>query len=791
MSVKKANKLTQFWQELKRRKVLPILIAYLATCFAIIEFSDMTSDRFSIPDNTVELLYLLAAIGLPFVIILPWFINRKKQEPSSEKFDLKEIITEKKEKKTLHNLPAQLTNFIGRQKEMQTVKDLISEHRLVTLTGGGGCGKTRLATEVAGRIVSDYKDGVWFVDLAPLASEDLVAKEITEALSIAEVPNQPIIDTLTEKIKELELLILLDNCEHLIKGCAEVSSILLQKVAGLKILATSREALNISGEKIWHIPSLTLLDPKTIIDLENARDSEAVLLFADRAQLNNPDFSLGSENVSEVVSICNKLDGIPLAVELVASRTRHLSPGKILERFDDRFDSLSSLNPVISKRQQTLHATIDWSYNLLSEAEQILFTRIAVFSGSFDLEAAEEVCSDDQLSRENVLDVLSRLVDQSLVYTKTGGDQSIRYNRLETLRQYAIQKLNSINEEEKIRSRHLKYYLKMAEDAYEEQFEAQLKWTNWFEVEQDNLLSAMNWAESNSPEEFVQLTGAMFWIWRQLSNITMGKDYLERALSKEISNSGNYARVVFGYGLLFWMTTGDSQKGLLFMHESLEIWRKLKNPREEAMVLSEISEPLLHSGEYESSLKYSEQSLEIARKVGNPGLINHCLIYLCTILVHTKQYERGKPLVEELLLSSEKLEHILGIESALHLLGDCTVGTRDFKEGEKRYAQGVETSLRYGNMLYATFDIQGVAFALSGQKRWAKSIRLDAAAREQLKKIGIAIDGMFGFWDEWIETYIEGAKKEVGKELAKQYEEEGIAMGFEKAIEYALDFEKD
>jgi hypothetical protein len=179
------------------------------------------------------------------------------------------------------------------------------------------------------------------------------------------------------------------------------------------------------------------------------------------------------------------------------------------------------------------------------------------------------------------------------------------------------------------------------------------------------------------------------------------------------------------------------------------------------------------------------------RRKWDSGLINHCLLYLCTNLVHSKQYERGKPLTEELLLSSEKLEQIFGIESALHLLGDCTLGVKDFKGGEKRYAQGVETSLRYGNILYVTFDIQGIAFALSGQRRWVKSIRLDAAARDQFKKIGMVVDGMFGFWDEWIDTYIEGAKKEVGEELAKKYEEEGIAMGVEKAAEYALDFKKD
>jgi len=784
------NKLSKFWQECRRRKVLPFLIGYIAACFAIIEFLTNTSERYSIPDTTIDLIYILAAAGLPIVIVLPWFLNRKNLDKESDKSIAETEESGDPAQPEKHNLPLQLTSFIGRKNEMQVVNDLINEHRLVTLTGAGGCGKTRLACEAATTMVQDFRDGVWFVDLAPLTNEDLVAKEITEVLKIPEAPNQPVIETLTEKIKDQNIMIVLDNCEHLVKGCGEVCAALLQSVSGLKVLATSREALNISGEKVWRLPSLTLLDPKMVIDMENAQRSEAVLLFADRAQLNNPEFELEPENVSEVVSICNKLDGIPLAVELVASRTRHLHPKKILERFEDRFDLLASPDPGISKRQQTLQATIEWSYNLLSDSERILFERISVFSGGFELEAAEEVCSDDQLQKESVLDVLSRLVDRSLVYTTKGRDQSMRYNRLETLRQFAQHKLISNKEEDEIRSRHLQYYLKVAKVAYEQQFEAQLKWAAWHDAEQDNVFAALNWAESNSPGRFAELAGFVYWIWRQRTDILVGKDYLEKAITKNIGNSEIYARAVYGLGLLNWLT-GDGPKALQFMHESLDIWRKLENSREEAYALSEIVEPLLHSGDYETSLKYSEVSLEIARKLGNPGLITHCLIYLCVILVHTKQYERGRPLTEELLLSSEKLEYVLGIETALHLLGDCTVGMKDFKEGERRYAKGIEISYGHGNLLYAICDIQGVAFALAGQGSCAKALRLDAAAREQYKKIGVVIDGMFGFWDEWIDIYIEGAKKEVGEELARKYEEEGIALGLEKAIEYALDFKKD
>ena len=690
----------------------------------------------------------------------------------------------------LHSFPVQTTSFIGREKEIGIIIDLIGKHRIVTMTGTGGCGKTRLACEVAALLLKDYPDGLWFVDLAPLESEELVLKQLMTTLGLTEAPGRDMMEIVVDSIRDKKLLILLDNCEHLLRTCAELAKRLIEAVPGLSLLATSREAFNINGEKVWIIPSLSMADPTTVIDIEQAERSEAVRLFIDRARMNNQGFELVEKNAATVSSICHMLDGMPLAIELVSCRTRHMDTITMLDRLSERFDSLPSLDPGTSGRHRTIEAAIDWSYNLLLEDEKKLFRQLSVFAGGFNLNAVEEVCSNENMQGERILDLLSQLVEKSMIQTVYRPGQQMRYKLLETLHRYASNLLIEKGEAEVARLRHLAYFTRMAENAYQEQFQAQSIWTNRLDEERDNLLSALNWSEYNSPENFAELASFLPWYWRVKSELSTGLDYVERALAKTTGLSKTHARALFGKGLFTWIS-GDSKSGVNYMLKSLEIWRKLEIPGEIAIALSEISEPLLHSGEPETSLKYSEEGLEIARELGNPGLINHCLIYYCINLVHTKHYEQGKALLEELLLSSEKLENIYGIESALHLIGDCTVGMKDFKEGEIRYAQGIETSLKYGGMAYVAFDTQGVAFALAGQGRWAKAIRLDAAAREQFKKLGMVVDGMVGFWDEWIDTYIEGAKKEVGKELTFQYQQEGIKMGLERALEYALDFNLD
>jgi tetratricopeptide (TPR) repeat protein len=330
----------------------------------------------------------------------------------------------------------------------------------------------------------------------------------------------------------------------------------------------------------------------------------------------------------------------------------------------------------------------------------------------------------------------------------------------------------------------------VARQAYEEQYEAQQKWAAWYQAEQDNIYSALDWAEMNSTEQFAELAGLATSVWRLRTGSMVSKAYLENALTKSKKNQIDHARIARGIGGLTWIS-GDVKTALSRYAESLEIWRKLETPGEISATLAEMSEPILHSGDYESALKYSQEGLAMAKETENQGLINHCQIFVCTILVHTKQYEKGRPLVEEVLLEAEKLNQLHVIEGAYHLLGDCTLGMGDYEEGEKRYARGIEVSYGQGNVMYAATDIQGVGFAVAGQGRWAKAIRLDAAARVKYEEMGLVIDGMLVFWDEWIETYIEGAKKEVGAELAQQYMDEGRAMSFEEAVAYALDFEKD
>jgi predicted ATPase len=689
-----------------------------------------------------------------------------------------------------HNLPIPTTSFIGREKEMKEVRDLFQKSRLITLTGAGGCGKTRLAREITSTLIEEYRDGVWFVDLSPVTDPNFVVKAITEILSIKEAPNKPIIDTLIENIKDKSLLILLDNCEHLIQVCAEIADKLLQSVKGIRILATSREALNIPGEVVWGIPLLTFPDSGSKKDIDEVQRYEAIKLFIDRAGAGKPGFTLNPQNFSAVVGICQRVSGIPLAIELAATKIRYLGPETILERLQDQFKILSSSSRTVPERQQTLKATIDWSYNLLSEQEQLLFIRLSIFAGDFSLEAVEEVCSDKKIKKENIIIHLSQLVDKSLVIAEDQEDESVRYRCLDPLGQYSLQKLIESGAEEKLRKQHLSYYLKMAEQAYKEQFRLQLKWLNKLEQEYDNLISALNWSFTKSSENFILLSGYLGWFWEAHSYYSIGKDYLERALSKNVSKSEAYARVLFGLGIITYVSA-NLPRTIRLLKESLGIWRQFNNLWEEAIILCWLSGQYSLSGDYEKGLKSGKQSLESARKTGDPGLINYCLISVCMRFVFSKEWEQAIPYIEELLISSEKLKQPLGILYARHYHSDCTLGLRNFKEAEKRYAFSMKTALKYGHTFITTNDLHGVAFSVSGQSRWAKAIRLDAAARENYRIMGLNIRGLIKFWDEFFDTYIEGARKKLGEELTRKYEEEGRNMGFEAAVKYALDFDKD
>ncbi len=414
-----------------------------------------------------------------------------------------------------HNLPVQLTSFVGREKEIAEVKKLISEKRLVTLIGPGGTGKTRLSLQVGADVLDTFDDGVWFVELASVSDPALVAHAVAAVLSVREDQGKPLVDALQDYLRAKSLLLILDNCEHLIESCAELADTLLRSSPGLKIIVSSREALGIAGETSFRVPSLSLPDVHHLPTVEGLTQFDAVRLFIDRAVSVKSDFHVTNANAPAVAQVCHRLDGIPLAIELAAARVKGLSVEQIAARLDDRFRLLTGGSRTALPRQQTLRTSIDWSYDLLSEPERVLLRRLSVFVGDWSLEAVEAVTSDqlsvssEQLTNktdrrllitDNILDLLLRLIDKSLVVEEERGGEA-RYRLLETIRQYARDKLFESGEVEQLRARHLEFFLKFAEEARPKLRSAeQLELLDRQRSEYENLRVAVGWArEGGTP----------------------------------------------------------------------------------------------------------------------------------------------------------------------------------------------------------------------------------------------------------------------------------------------------
>src|SRR5215216_1546148 len=369
-------------------------------------------------------------------------------------------------KEVSSNIPVPLTSFIGRQKELKEIAKLLSSSRLLTLTGPGGVGKTRLAIQTAHDSIKKFKDGVFWVGLVGLSDENLIPQEIAQSLNVREVSNEPLIETLKTYLKSKDVLLIIDNCEHLIRACAQYAEQLLAACPKLKILATSIESLGIFNENTWQVPSLPLPEMQKSLTLKELQEFASIELFDERAGNAKSGFALDERNVFSVAQICRRLDGIPLAIELAAARIKVLSVDEIAARLDDRFSLLTAGSRTAIPRHQTLRATIDWSYDLLTEPERVLLRRLSVFAGGFTLEAAEAVCSQG-MRRSDILDLLGRLVDKSLVIVEPADAEvsETRYRLLETIRQYALEKLVGIGEASFIRDQHLEFFIKLVEEA--------------------------------------------------------------------------------------------------------------------------------------------------------------------------------------------------------------------------------------------------------------------------------------------------------------------------------------
>jgi predicted ATPase/DNA-binding XRE family transcriptional regulator len=602
------------------------------------------------------------------------------------------------------NLPASLTSFIGREKEQYEIEKLVKQHRLVTLVGVGGIGKTRLSIQIAASLLNDYPDGLWSVDLAPLSDPTIMPQTIVNTLGLIEQAGHSPLRILTDFLQEKRVLLVLDNCEHLIEACAPLVEALLHSCADLRILTTSREALSIAGETLYLVPPLITPAP---IDAtaETLIDYEAVQLFVERAQACLSNFSIKVENAAAIAQICHDLDGIPLALELAAARVKELSVEQIASRLNDRFRLLTGGSRTALPRHQTLQALIDWSHNLLSEPERVLFRRLSVFAGRWTLEAAESVCSDENIKSQDVLDLLAQLINKSLVNTEERQNQT-RYHMLETVRQYTHEKLREAGEEEILRKHHLAYYVDLAKRA-EPNLRAfdMVVWLDRLEAELDNIRTALDWAAKSDIEAQLRLASALLWFWHIRSYRNEGIDWLEQGLSIEAMERGEKllwperalirGKALNASGILLSMYS-EFEKAREQLEESLTLFQELGLEGKQGMAyaLWTLAE-LLHSGNRVQSLL--EQSLLLFREVGDKFGIAECLMGLAVNATYVDDFNQAAILGEEHLALRREIGDQDGIAIALIVLGNLAFRQEDYQRAITLFEEGLAIFRKVGN----------------------------------------------------------------------------------------------
>jgi predicted ATPase/DNA-binding SARP family transcriptional activator len=464
-------------------------------------------------------------------------------------------------KRRRHNLTAGLTSFVGREREIGDIQRLLTQVRLLTLTGVGGAGKTRLAEETARRRLDSHADGVWLADLVPVTNPRLLADAVAAALGLDPAAGPDPLRTLVSRLVPLNVLIVLDNCEHLLAACAELVDAIHRNCPGVTVLATSREPLHTLGEVTFRVPSLELPEPGDADDPQRLGNLASVRLFLDRAHDVRPGFALDAGNAGSIVEICRRLDGIPLALELAAARVSHLEPVEIAERLGDALVLLGRRGQIT--RHATLRAALEWSHSLLANDEQVLLRRLAVFAGSFSLLSAEQVCADDRLARTDVMDCLGRLVDKSLAQVERVGDRS-RYRLLETIRQLARERLVAAAEADRFEAEHCQHFLELAVGHDPERvLGIAADRPQLLDVDHDNLRAALDWAVHHDPDRALLLGVSLWRYWLDRGHFVEGAGWLERVLDVAVTPSRDRGRALFGLALLGARTgLGDRLTGL-------------------------------------------------------------------------------------------------------------------------------------------------------------------------------------------------------------------------------------
>lgn len=623
----------------------------------------------------------------------------------------------------LHNLPAQMTSFVGRETELAEISQALSAHRLVTLTGSGGAGKSRLSLQVGMNCLQQFPDGVWLVELAPVTDPALVPQTLLSTFNLREDRHRSVLNVLIDFLHTKTLLLVLDNCEHLIDACAQISDSLLQACPKMRILASSREALGISGELAYRVPSLNTPNPEQLPSLEQLEKVDSIQLFVERAATAKPGFTLTDMNAFSLAQICYRLDGIPLAIELAASRVKVLTPDQIAARLDDRFRLLTGGSRTALPRQQTLRAMIDWSYSLLSDQEKTLFRRLAVFVGGWTLEAAEAVCANigkDNILPEDVLDLLTRLVDKSLVFNEEAAGE-IRYHRLETIRQYSRERLFETDEVETMRDCHLDFFVRFAE-LVDTKLKSgdQVLWHRRMSVEQDNLRAALEWALNTNPDSALRIAGATNLFWTAGGYSAEGFRWTQTALEKTEKTAVPHgisteqrlvarAKALCGLTRLY-LSLGDNANAKRVAEESVALYRQSQDRRGLAFALVILAYPLEFLGERVQAESVLQESYSIGRAEGDIYIICRALNRLGNVIVdlyHDLDLSQGY--VEESL----RLAKEAGLRSqeaqACEVLGFIATHRNDYTAARAYFRESVRVYEEIGATFNAILEKSNLA----------------------------------------------------------------------------------
>ena len=735
-----------------------------------------------------------------------------------------------------HNLPIQLTSFIGREKEMEEIKQSILTHRLVTLTGVGGTGKTRLALQVAADAIENFQDGVWLVELAPLSKPGLVPQAVATTLGLREQAERAFLDMLKDYLSRKNLLLVLDNCEHLIEECAQLADVLLHAAPNLKILATSREALGIAGESTYPVRSLSLPDTRHPLP-ENLGQYDAVRLFIDRAVAVQPDFQITNQNAPAVAQVCVRLDGIPLAIELAAARVKGLSAEQIASRLDDRFRLLTGGSRTALPRQRTLQATIDWSYKLLAEEERALLRRLSVFVGGWTLEAAEQVCAGEDLGSHQVLELLLLLIDKSLIVPETDVSEarypaggSFRYHMLETVRQYAQERLDEAGESNHARDQHLAYFHALAEQARPHLRSAQqLVWLHRLDAELDNIHAALGWAQDGGAVEMgLHLATDLqtFWVYR--AYLREPSFALENLLAKPLpaDQIQVLAKGHFVAGLLeFFLGNHDkayahaqeskrlySQLGSTSMvgsaearnlliatdlnvandpiqarkrfEENLKLFQEAGDPWGIAHTLYAIGLELRRSGDLTGSRIAYEQSLATFRACGDHIRSAQQNAALAIIAFNEGRYAEARTRLEEVLSFYRQVRFNLEIDIPLWMLGAIAIREADYARAKERYSECLLFDQQIGMNTQLAECLLGFAGIANAEKRFEHAALLAGAAQVEVKARQNSLEN---FDQVELQRLTLVLREELGEARFEELAGEGRSMTREQAIAFALE----